>query len=186
MNPSTDKNEKTWGFKTFSKPNDLNLIRSNIPDYSSWGKQTLETQDHKKRGIVIWDSRSQKIGVLRPVDALRLLCTLRTNHHRKIDSVSVTEPITVVYPDKRRVKKAKDMEAGKPESEHQRTEKDRETMTLDAIAALELYEYLEKHESHLQEMAAKNEEDNSKLLAQVYSMILSWPEPSEDRSVEGI
>lgn len=173
--------QETWGWKIYSYLLDLNNIKNLIPGYSDWGKRCLERETLIRRGIVVWECQLQKIGILSASHAIHLLTALRSSDEWKSEGVAITEIVTAMYLDQGKTK-IKSIDTAQPDKPKWET-KQLVIFRLDPMAGLAFFEYLEKHEHHLNEFTRNDHDDEIDLLARIYKMILGWPDPTEQTKV---
>lgn len=129
-------------------------------DWPDWANPHQREKWHKKwreRGLIVWDQETEAVARLRGRHALDILAQLRDSDEWKQQGCVVGEPawrLSLDNPD----------DTGEPLLA--------DRIVLDPEQATALFDTLVQEESLLQKMAAEEEAEERRVLAQVYDILL--------------
>ena len=160
--------EQVWGYHM----NDSTYTLS-CPPYPQWAKK-FDQQHWNKLGVVVWDAELQRITHLFGSQAMRILEESRESKAWRKKGLVVGE---IVY----RITMPTDKKSKGKISElptENKTEKDgwclSNTIQLSPSQSKQFLSFLEQNDAKLKEIIAKENEERSRILGKVYSLILSW------------
>lgn len=150
MQTRTDSQEKEWGVR-------LNASAwTSAKDWPDWANP-YQREKWCEKGLIVWDQETQTVARLRGQHALAILAQLRDSGEWEQQGCVVGEPawrLSLDNPDAK----------GEPVLANQ--------IILDPEQATVLFDTLAQEESLLQKMAAEEEAEERRVLAQVYDILL--------------
>jgi len=160
--------EPTWGYHM----ND-SIYTLSCPPCPMWAKR-FDQQSWNRLGVVVWDAQIQRITHLFGSQAMRILeKTRESNAWRKNGLVVGEIAYRITMPADKRAK-------GKVTKQltEKKAEKDdwclTNTIQLSPSQSKQFLSFLEQNDAKLKEIIAKENEERSRILGEVYSLILSW------------
>ncbi|MCL4299772.1 MAG: hypothetical protein KJ077_28815 [Anaerolineae bacterium] len=162
--------EPSWGVYL----NSGRYINRPIPaTCSAWTKPVDKLIWHK-RGVVVWDNEAQQAEVLSARHALELLEYSQTTETWKVEGLPIMVQATrlVIDSEPKRKRSRKDAEAPKPQTDPKPQSVIVERFRLKPDASERFLALLQANETTLRQMAAKQEEEQAEVLADVYDFIL--------------
>lgn len=170
--------EPTWGYHM----ND-SISTLSCPPCPTWSKR-FDQQNWNRLGVVVWDAQTQRITHMFGSQTMRILEETRESKVWKKKGLIVG---TIAY---RTTMPADKKLKGKvsEQSTENKAEKDDwcliNTIQLSPSQTKEFLSYLEQNDAKLKEIIAKENEERSRILGKVYSLILSWRR--ERKAKEGL
>jgi len=157
-----------WGFHI-----NESIYSSFCPPCPKWAK-SLEQQNWHTLGVVVWDARVNRITHLHGNQALQILEQSRQSESWKNEGLLVGEvAYHITIPSN---KKSKSNIADQPESKP--SQEDgwclTHTIQLAPDQTQQFVSFLEQHEANLKKVIEAETAERGRILAQVYSLILSW------------
>jgi hypothetical protein len=173
----TDSNEEqTWGFH-------LNEHVYSLPYHPcpKWAN-SREQQSWRQIGVVVWDAQVNRVTHLRGSQAVSILDNLRKSDTWKKDGLLVGEVAyqLTIPSDKKTKKKSEDQYETKPLQENGWCLTN--TIQLSPDQTHQFLSFLLQRETILRKVAEEEEAERKRILARVYSMILSWETEREQSS----
>ena len=160
--------EPTWGYHM----ND-SIYTLSCPPCPKWAKR-FDQQSWHRLGVVVWDAQIQRITHLFGSQAMRILeKTRESNAWRKKGLVVGEIAYRITMPVDKRAK-------GKVTKQltEKKAEKDdwclTNTIQLSPSQSKQFLFFMEQNEEKLKEIITKENEERSRILGEVYSLILSW------------
>ena len=160
--------EPTWGYHL----ND-SIYTLSCPPCPKWAKR-FDQQNWNRLGVVVWDDHAQRITHMFGSQTMRMLEEARASKVWKKQGLVVgTIAYRISMPADKKVK-------GKitENPTENKMEKDdwclTNTIQLSPSQTKEFLSFLEQNDAKLKEIIAKENEERSRILGKVYSLILSW------------
>lgn len=170
--------EPTWGYHL----ND-SIYTLSCPPYPTWAKP-FDQQNWNRLGVVVWDTQTRRITHMFGSQTMRILEEAQKSKVWKKKGLVVG---TIAY----RTTTQTDNKVKGKVTENQTEnimEKDDwcliNTIHLSPSQAKEFLSYLEQNDAKLKEIITKENEERSRILGKVYSLILSWRR--ERKAKEGL
>ena len=170
------KEEESWGFHL-----NESIYSLSGPSCPKWAN-SLEQQNWHTLGVVVWDARVNQVTHLHGSQALHILQKSRQSDTWKKQGLLVGEiAYRITIPSNKKSKgKIADQPRPKPSQEdgwcltH--------TIQLASEQAQQFVSFLEQHETSLEKVIPAESAERRRILAQVYSLILSWRDEREKGS----
>jgi len=157
-----------WGFHL-----NETIYSVSSPPCPKWAKP-LEQQNWQKLGVVVWDTRVNRVTHLHGNQALHVLEQSRQSKSSKKEGLLVGEvAYRFTIPSNR---KSKSRIADQPESKPSQEDGWCLTNTIELAPnqAQAFISFLEQHEADLKKVVIAEATERRRILEQVYSLILSW------------
>jgi hypothetical protein len=160
--------EPTWGYHM----ND-SIYTLSCPPCPKWAKR-FDQQSWNRLGVVVWDAHLQRITHLFGSQAMRILEEVRESKVWRKKGLVVGEIVyRITMPSD---KKSKGKVSVQPIEN--KAGKDgwclSNTIQLSPSQSKQFLSFLEQNEEKLKDIIAKENEERSRILGEVYSLILSW------------
>ncbi len=165
----TNPNEEhLWGFHI-----NETIYSLSGPPCPKWAN-SWEQQNWQKLGVVVWDAQISRATLLHGSQAVRILDHSRQFDTWKKDGLLVGEVAyrMTIPSNKKSKKKSEDQTEMKPLQEDGWCLNN--TIQLSPDQARQFLSFLEQQETSLERVVKAEESERRKILAQVYSLILSW------------
>lgn len=160
--------ESTWGYHM----ND-SIYTLSCPPCPIWARR-FDQQDWNKLGVVVWDAETQRITHLFGSQAMRILEEARKSKVWRKQGLVVGEiayRITMSADKKSKGKVTEQLKENKAGKDDWCLTN---TIQLSPSQSEQFLSFMEKNEDKLKEIIAKENEEQSRILGKVYSLILSW------------
>ena len=160
--------EPTWGYHM----ND-SIYTLSCPPCPKWVKR-FDQQSWNKLGVVVWDAQIQRITHLFGSQAMRILEEARESKVWRKKGLVVGEiayRITIPADKKSKGKVTEQLTENKAEKDDWCLTN---TIQLSLGQSKQFLSFMEHNEEKLKEIIIKENEEQSRILGEVYSLILSW------------
>lgn len=187
MEISTEQNKPSWGAQINIIESGRRNARTIPPGCPEWAKPTDEAWH--RRGVVVWNNTTQKMKALYASEALEILENLRTTDDWKVKGITFIQRAIYIKSSEEPKRKHPGKKREEPESAPQGSEPIRETVEKEAAhlepdAAMEFFEWLQAQEATLRRMAEEDKEQNSKILYEIYSLLLLGRHEIEGKEID--
>ncbi|HAX70908.1 MAG: hypothetical protein KPEEDBHJ_00059 [Anaerolineales bacterium] len=160
--------EPAWGYHM----ND-SIYTLSCPPCPKWAKR-FDQQNWNRLGVVVWDAQTQRITHMFGSQTIRILeDAQKSKAWKKKGLVVGTIAYRITMPADKKVK-------GKVTENPTKNKMEKDdwcltnTIQLSPSQTKEFLSYLEQNDAKLKEIIAKENEERSRILGKVYSLILSW------------
>ena len=176
--------QRTWGIEINRRGYGNQAIPDLCLEWATWA----DKEDWEKKGVVVWSHDAQRVERLSAAHALQYLEHIRTNDDWEVDGIPILRQSTVLRIEDTRKKKGKrkkdegDLDAEEQSSKGETVVEERFRLSPDQ--SVEFLKTLEMNEATLQELADEDERERSRVLWEVYSLILKFGREREADEID--
>ncbi len=157
-----------WGFHL-----NESSYSSSCPPCPKW-TSSWEEQNWHKLGVLVWDARINRVTHLDGSQALQILEQSRQSESWKKEGLLVGEVAYRITIPSNKKSKSKIADEPGPKPSQEDGWRLTNTIQLAPDRAQQFVSFLEQHEANLKKVMEAESAERGRILAQVYSLILSW------------
>src|SRR5262245_1782073 len=87
--------EQSWGARISTTKQEPRRLDAPPPGCPVWA-QPYDRMNWQRRGVVVWDDEVQRLHVVSPIDAAKLLDHLRSTEAWKSEGIAITQRVSYV------------------------------------------------------------------------------------------